>query len=627
MSVETKTPARLPWYRSPVVSALALFLAFALSAAYAYSFMNVGWLPQDDGTLAQGALRVLNGELPHRDFAENYTGGLSLLHALAFRLGGVSLVSLRYCVFLFFLLWVAAVLYIATQFTSAIPAAGIAMLAAVWSLPQYPASMPSWYNLFFAGFGAAALLRYLNVRTKRWLFLAGVFGGLSFLIKITGLYYIAAIMLFLLFREQQLSAIAPGEPSHPSTLYSSAHSAAYSTALLAGLLAFLASVALLIRHRFDDRHFVHFLLPACALVVLLVARERSIRSGGSARRFTTLFRMLLPFLAGVALPILCFLMPYALSHSLGTFVENVFGLIPNRIATLVMMPPTPPYFILGAAIPILLLVVAACWKRAASAAVVLCVLAVLLAVLLDPAVATWRYIWASARLLTPLVVCVGCAVLLFRPSVADALTPLREQQLLLLLALAAMCSLVQFPFPAPIYFCYSAPLTALAIFALIASCRQPASPVILGAVLVFFLLFGAIRVQPDRIYAHWFFGPQPPVHALNLPRAGGLKVESAQTYENLTHLVQQHAGNGEMIATPECPEVYFLSGVKNATASDGGLQSDELWRAIQLDSVRLVVLNLDSTFSASTITPKVREKLATLFPNTQTVGNYEVHWR
>ena len=36
--------------------------------------------------------------------------------------------------------------------------------------------------------------------------------------------------------------------------------------------------------------------------------------------------------------------------------------------------------------------------------------------------------------------------------------PLRRQQVMLLLSLAAMCSLVQFPFSAPVYFLYIAPL-------------------------------------------------------------------------------------------------------------------------------------------------------------------------
>ena len=123
-SIGSKVPVTdkaMGWYRTRRVAPIVMFLAFLLGAVYTYSVLDSGWLPEDDGTLAQGALRVLNGGLPHRDFVENYTGGLSCLHALVFKLGGINLVSLRICVFLFFLLWLAAVLYIASRFVSAIP--------------------------------------------------------------------------------------------------------------------------------------------------------------------------------------------------------------------------------------------------------------------------------------------------------------------------------------------------------------------------------------------------------------------------------------------------------------------------------------------------------------------------
>jgi hypothetical protein len=616
---ESTVSAKGKLWRSRRVAAVAFFLVFVLSAGYTYWCLHTGWLPEDDGTLAQAAVRVLNGQLPHRDFFENYTGGLSCIHALAFKLGGINLMSLRYCVLVFFLAWVLAVLYIATRFASPIPSAGIALLAAAWSLPQYPSAMASWYNLFFAGFGAAALLRYVEVRKSRWLFLAGVFGGASFLIKITGLYYVAAVLLFLVFREQELSSMSEDEPGGPSTLYSGF--------AIASLTLFLASIVLFMRHQFDQREFVHFVLPAGALVLLLIFRERTLRAHGSAARFGALFQMILPFLAGVVLPIAAFLVPYARSHSVGIFFYNVFGLVQARADSLGLIRPTPPRFVLWAAVPLLLLAVGACWKRAARPVMSFGVPLVLAAMLIDPMPFAAYYTWFTVKVLTPLIVVLGAAILFFRPSLADALTPIRRQQVLLLLALATMCSLVQFPFPAPIYFCYTAAMTALAIFAVMSTRKQPASPYILGAVMVFYLLFGVIRLQPIRVYAHWAFAEPPEVRTLNLPRAAGLKVERAELYENLTRLVQQHSRGGAMIATPECPEVYFLTGVKSAINNDQGVGPDELLRTLHLSSVNVVVINSRSNFSDWTITPQVNRELADLFPHTEKVGKYQVYWR
>src|SRR5208282_1273052 len=140
-----------------VIRLLVLGAVFAITAVYVGAHIGSGWVPADDGILSQGALRVMQGQLPHRDFAEIYTGGLGVIHALAFRVFGVSLMSLRICAFLFFLAWVPAIYYIALRFTSAVAAGLIALVAVAWSYPNYPAAMPSWYNLFFATFGAAAI--------------------------------------------------------------------------------------------------------------------------------------------------------------------------------------------------------------------------------------------------------------------------------------------------------------------------------------------------------------------------------------------------------------------------------------------------------------------------------------
>ena len=62
-----------------------LLIVWVLSVAYAAVNLKHGWIPHDEGFFAQSADRVLNGELPHRDFDEVYTGGLTFANALSFR--------------------------------------------------------------------------------------------------------------------------------------------------------------------------------------------------------------------------------------------------------------------------------------------------------------------------------------------------------------------------------------------------------------------------------------------------------------------------------------------------------------------------------------------------------------
>src|SRR5579863_4921207 len=118
---------------------------FVISALYMAHELRRGWIPSDDGTLAESAERVLHGALPHRDFRELFTGLLSYLNAAAFRMLGTNLASMRYVLFLFFLAWLPAFYYAASRFVSAPLTAATTLLAVVWGLPNCATPMPSWY--------------------------------------------------------------------------------------------------------------------------------------------------------------------------------------------------------------------------------------------------------------------------------------------------------------------------------------------------------------------------------------------------------------------------------------------------------------------------------------------------
>ena len=87
------------------------------SMLYVAQFVDRGWIPHDEGLLGQTAERVLAGELSHRDFDDVYTGGLSYLHALAFKVFGLRLISLRWTLLVFFMLWVPVLFWIASRYS------------------------------------------------------------------------------------------------------------------------------------------------------------------------------------------------------------------------------------------------------------------------------------------------------------------------------------------------------------------------------------------------------------------------------------------------------------------------------------------------------------------------------
>ncbi|HEX6879667.1 MAG TPA: glycosyltransferase family 39 protein, partial [Terriglobales bacterium] len=293
-------------------SKIVFGIVFLLSALLMSYWMNRGWIPGDDGTLAQGALRVMQGQLPHRDFVENYTGGLDYYHALAFRLLGVNLTALRMAVFVVFLGWVPAVFSVVRRLAGPIAAGLITLLCVTWSLPTYPAAMPSWYNLFLATFGTVAILRFTETGKQRWLFVAGLAGGVSFLVKVTALYYVAAVMLFLIYREQRRGERGSGG------------AAGYRAFVIAGLSAFAVAVCLLIRGNVTLFTVTEIALPSVAAAMALVLGN--LRSAGEAdgSRLRRLLGEAWPFAAGALVPIAVFLVPYFASSSVGRFFSGVF---------------------------------------------------------------------------------------------------------------------------------------------------------------------------------------------------------------------------------------------------------------------------------------------------------------
>jgi hypothetical protein len=82
---------------SPVTtrwSTIIFLLVWMFSVTYVACNLKRGWVPHDEGILAQAAERILHGEMPHRDFDDPYTGGLSYLNAAGFRMLGTNLLTL-----------------------------------------------------------------------------------------------------------------------------------------------------------------------------------------------------------------------------------------------------------------------------------------------------------------------------------------------------------------------------------------------------------------------------------------------------------------------------------------------------------------------------------------------------
>ena len=272
------------------------------------------WIPHDEGIIAHPAERVLNGEIPHIDFVSGYSGGLDYLHAGAMRLFGVDLLAPRIGLFIFFAVWLVVVLQIARTFAAPVSASVLTALAGLASLPQYPAAMPSWYNLFFATFTVLGLLRYRGSGRAPWLLAAGAAAGFSIWIKVIGLYAVAGALLSFGFWATEA----------PPDLEKGAHARGGGWVAAALLAPFVGTVAWLVRERLASVDAVYLLLPSVLLAGAIVARARA--SGWSgAEIFTRWASPALPFVAGTAAVLLLGALPYLMSSSAGALAYGMFG--------------------------------------------------------------------------------------------------------------------------------------------------------------------------------------------------------------------------------------------------------------------------------------------------------------
>lgn len=604
-----------------------LLLVWSASALYMGTHLLRGWVPHDEGAFAQSAERVLQGQLPHRDFVEIYSGGLTFVHALAFRSIGVNLATLRYVLFAAFLAWIPAVYYVASRFGSPLAAGAVTLLCTAWSVPNYAAAVPSWYNLFFATFGVAALLRYLEARARAWIFVAGLCGGLSFTVKSVGLYYLASVWLFFLFREQSLNQSQSGDSKLRSRLYRAV--TAFSVIFLVTL------IVLLIRQRRLCEDVVHFVLPTAALAFCIFLRESRGIQAHSARRFSTLAHMAVPFFAGVLLPVLIFLIPFVWGHAIADLIRGIFILPARRISGAAMAPPKVKSIVAVALMAAMIALAAlrdGLVRRIAAATMAVFLASIWLVASRKESI--YQAVWLSAANLIPVLAVLGVTVLSVPLNIWRRLPSIRPEQLMLLFSVTVLCSLVQFPFAAAIYFCYVAPLAVLALFAFI-SCLQWRSKSFLLYAAVFYILFAVTRIMPGFIYGmEESYKPERQTTRLHLERGGGLRVtpDDAALTERLIALVREHANSRFIYAAPDCPEVYFLSGLQNPTRTlfdfldDRTDESENILALLESHNVNLIVINGNPAFS-SELPDSHRKILEQRYPSSSEVGEFEVRWR
>jgi hypothetical protein len=145
-------------------------------------FFYYNQLGGDEGIAFQGAVRILNGELPYHDFFSFYTPGCYFLYAALFKIFGTSIEVARFLLLIYGALFSAVSYLLARRVTGRIAAVWVAALVALMSLPSRFQNLHSWDSTATSLLTIYAAVLAFERRSNRWALICGLFAGATLMI-------------------------------------------------------------------------------------------------------------------------------------------------------------------------------------------------------------------------------------------------------------------------------------------------------------------------------------------------------------------------------------------------------------------------------------------------------------
>lgn len=599
-----------PWTRA---DAAVLAVVLGISAALVWPELFRGWYPWDDGAMGQVADRVLHGQLPHRDFDDPWTGGWSFMQAWIFQVFGTSLRMLRIPIFVAWLASLACGFRLARRFATP-PVAGVATLAwGVWSLYAWHYPLLNWYYAPLALFASWGVIRFVESGRRRHLVLAGVMVGIAITFKITGLYLLAAFLLWCAMHVAYAGR-------HASTRGRSAGYAVLATGAGAVFVLLVVRLVLGLPAEIHGSALFLFALPSAACVAWLgwSARAAGVPAGAGVR---ALVALLAPLAAGMAVPLVPFAAAYVATGAVGDLVVGVF-VRPAARLSMIWSPPPGRMAMAGMMLAPFMLVLGVRYIRPARGHAMAAVAVILGALAGGLAQHDQFTAWSVGVMVRSLPVML--------PLVALWGSWRREEEpgpygsvVFLLVTCAATSQLLQVPWSSLPYSLYAAPIAVLALVALLAHRNAAASPAVLFAG-VFLVVAGlghpatsAEKPDPER----WA--------RLALPRGGLLvSAQDSAMFQDVARLMAQRPA-GPIHVIGDAPEFAFLSArlpvsrviydvLADSTAKDERLVLPLLARAgVQ------TVLVLNQFGRNDSLTTRQARALRREFPESRQLGRLE----
>lgn len=164
--------------------AAPLLLTIAAGLVCYGLFFNRGLGLSVIGYSVAPAERVMQGEVPYRDFLFNYTPGILWVNAALMKAFGATLMTTRLGLFVFKMLTLLMLFHVARKLTSAWAALLPVALALAWvGYQQIFNVYPDQYLMLFALGGLSCMLSYNETGRTRWLLFCGLAVGVVFIFK------------------------------------------------------------------------------------------------------------------------------------------------------------------------------------------------------------------------------------------------------------------------------------------------------------------------------------------------------------------------------------------------------------------------------------------------------------
>jgi hypothetical protein len=197
----TKRAASAPEKSLADLAIAAALAAFAvLWAKPLFVFIGRG---SDEGIIFQGAVRVLHGQVPYRDFFSFYTPGCYFAYALLFRVFGTSLATARSVLLIYTALFTFLNYMLARRCASRPAATIAALMVGLLAIPARFQNLHSWDSTAAALLSVYCAVCFLERGTAKFAFLVGLFAGLTAMLEQTrgaGLLLGLVIAVVLLYR-------------------------------------------------------------------------------------------------------------------------------------------------------------------------------------------------------------------------------------------------------------------------------------------------------------------------------------------------------------------------------------------------------------------------------------------